>query len=187
VKAHYEIEVQTNPAEALAHARAGMGGHAGAGNQAFALQGNAVESADFKTQSFGALVIHAQAHGDGVNNTLNQIKTLQVITNADQDSYLEQSDWVSGTDEQGNPQGVLVLDFNGDGQIETATASANIWGLTPTVKGTRRNANNCAKGSDPNWLARVSSRSVAARPNAVSLAGYRALQASNDMAWRAAA
>jgi hypothetical protein len=56
VKAHYEIEVQTvGETQALAHARAGVGGHAGAGNQAFALLGNAVESADFKTQSFGAL------------------------------------------------------------------------------------------------------------------------------------
>jgi hypothetical protein len=40
----------------------GKGGHAYAGNEAYSLQGNAAESADFKTQDFGVLVVHASQH-----------------------------------------------------------------------------------------------------------------------------
>jgi len=41
---------------------AGIGGHAYAGNEAYSLQGNATESADFKTQDFGVLVVHIAPH-----------------------------------------------------------------------------------------------------------------------------
>jgi hypothetical protein len=37
---------------------AGKGGGAQVNSEAYALQGNAAESADFKSQSFGALVVH---------------------------------------------------------------------------------------------------------------------------------
>ena len=40
----------------------GKGGHAYAGTEAYSLQGNAAESADFKTQDFGVLVVHASQH-----------------------------------------------------------------------------------------------------------------------------
>ena len=49
--------------QALDHElHAGKGGHAYAGNEAYSLQGNAAESADFKTQDFGVLVVHISQH-----------------------------------------------------------------------------------------------------------------------------
>lgn len=60
------------------------------------------------------------------------------------------------------------------------TTSANKWGRVQVAA--------CrASSPDLNWLARVSPRAVAARPNAVSLAGHRALEAANDVAWRVVA
>ena len=60
------------------------------------------------------------------------------------------------------------------------TTSANKWGRVQVAA--------CrASSPDPNWLVRVSPRAVAARPSAVSLAGLGALEAANDMAWRAVA
>lgn len=47
--------------EISAELGAGAGGHAHADNQAYALQGNATEAADYKTQSYGALVVKVQA------------------------------------------------------------------------------------------------------------------------------
>jgi hypothetical protein len=158
IKARYQQEAQSDPQEARAHAAAGAGGHANHGNQAFALQGNAVESADFKTQSFGALIVHAQSaqSTSGINDTLNQIKTLQVLRDVEQDSYLEKTEWVSGTDANGQPQGILVLDFNGDGQFETRDI-LNLGGNqgqagNHTDEANQATANAALQRNNANWL-----------------------------------
>ena len=94
-------------------AEATTAGHtAQEGTQAFALQGNSVESADFKTQSFGALVVKlgtvvdaVQPHADAVQATANDamqgIATTHILKNTDSDAYLEKTQWVSATDAQG--------------------------------------------------------------------------------------
>ncbi len=109
-------------------AEATMAGHtAQEGTQAFALQGNAVESADFKTQSFGALVVKIDAvldavqhHADRVQATAQDIASTHILKNTDSDAYLETTQWVSATDAQGKLQGILVIDHNNNGQIETS-------------------------------------------------------------------
>jgi hypothetical protein len=76
-------------ADIAAQMSAGAGGHAQAGNQAFALQGNAVESADFKTQSFGALVVKLGSLAGGVEDAMQgaaqsaaqSIATTQILKN----------------------------------------------------------------------------------------------------------
>lgn len=90
---------------------AGQAGDNAPGGQAWALQGNAVESADFTTQHFGALVVHSQ---QALQTTLTA-----VLRNADADGYLEQSQWLAANDRLGGAQGLLVLDMLGDGTIET--------------------------------------------------------------------
>jgi hypothetical protein len=116
---------------------AGIGGQATAGNEAYALQGNATESADFKSQSFGALVVHinadpqVQGHADKLQMTL-----VNVLRDADSDGYLEATQSVAAFDAQGHAQGVLMLDMNGNELIETrdvlnqgrqAANESNIW------------------------------------------------------------
>lgn len=66
---------------------------------------------------------------------------------------------------------ILIKEFG-------ALASANIWGLTPISP---------SKGSDPNWLALVSLRRFRARPSGDWFAEHCAVEAANDMAWRAVA
>jgi hypothetical protein len=118
--------------DAAIHAElsAGAGGYAHQGNQAYALQGNAMESADFKTQHFGALVAHLGAD-PAVQAITQALQTLQdqqaqdrvatstLYRDTKDDGYLEKTQWVSATDAQGHVQGLLVLDYNGNGQIET--------------------------------------------------------------------
>ncbi|MDZ7919884.1 MAG: hypothetical protein U5O12_07760 [Rhodoferax sp.] len=124
--------------EIAAQLGAGAGGHAYHGNQAYAIEGNATESADFKTQSFGALVVHLGSDvgagvvaSDAVQASTQALQTLQeqqaeqqvatstLYRDTEGDGYYEQTQWVSATDAQGNVQGMLVLDYNGNGQIET--------------------------------------------------------------------
>ncbi len=116
--------------QALDHElHAGIGGHAYAGNEAYSLQGNAAESADFKTQGFGVLVVHVsqhsgvQASAQALGQTLEHIgQTLQLsetLRDVENDGYAERTDWISATDGAGNLQGLLVLDQNGNGLIET--------------------------------------------------------------------
>ena len=87
----------------------------------FGVEGKAVESADHKTQSFGALVVHlstpqAQQH----LNALATPATNTVLLDTDGDGFFEQTQWVAGQDSQGNVQGMLVLDRNNNGLIENA-------------------------------------------------------------------
>ena len=117
--------------QALDHElHAGKGGHAYAGNEAYSLQGNAAESADFKTQDFGVLVVHVseharvQASAQALDQTLENIQkqALQLsetLRDVEDDGYAERSDWISATDGAGNLQGLLVLDQNSDGLIQT--------------------------------------------------------------------
>lgn len=113
---------------------AGAGGHAYHGNQAYAIEGNATESADFKTQSFGALVVHLGAGvvaSDAVLASTQALQALQaqhaeqkvatseLYRDTEGDGYYEKTQWVSATDANGHVQGLLVLDYNGNGQIET--------------------------------------------------------------------
>ncbi|MEO8120220.1 MAG: hypothetical protein ABI606_13005, partial [Rhodoferax sp.] len=113
---------------------ADAGGHAAAGNQAYAIQGHATESADFKTQSFGALVVHLGsdiANTDAVQagtqalqqlqdqQTEQRVATSDLYRDTEGDGYYEKTRWVSAKDAHGKVQCVLVLDYNGTGQIET--------------------------------------------------------------------
>ncbi|HCX81881.1 MAG TPA: hypothetical protein DHV01_09795 [Rhodoferax sp.] len=120
--------------EIAAQLGAGAGGHAYHGNQAYAIEGNATESADFKTQSFGALVVHlgagvvtsdaVQASTQALQDLQDQqndqrVATSELYRDTEGDGYYEKTQWVSATDAKGNVQGMLVLDYNGNGQIET--------------------------------------------------------------------
>ncbi|NBW50010.1 MAG: tandem-95 repeat protein, partial [Betaproteobacteria bacterium] len=115
--------------EIAAQLGAGAGGHAYHGNQAYALEGNAAESADFKTQSFGVLVVHlnteaVKASTQALQSLQDQqaehaVQTRTLYRDTEGDGYFEKTQWVSATDAQGKPQGMLVLDYNGNGQIET--------------------------------------------------------------------
>ena len=108
----------------------GNGGHAYAGNEAYSLQGNAAESTDFKTQDFGVLVVHVskhsgvQASAQALGQTLEHIQKQalelsETLRDVENDGYAERTEWVSATDSAGNLQGLLVLDQNGNGLIET--------------------------------------------------------------------
>jgi hypothetical protein len=117
-------QAQRHVTELPTQLRQGVGGgQVVAGNEAYSLQGNAVESTDFKSQTFGALVVHVARHAgvqasvQELNNTV--VKTSEILRDADNDGYLEKTQWVSATDAQGNLQGLLTIDFNGNGQIET--------------------------------------------------------------------
>ena len=79
-------------------------------SQAAAIQGSAGEAADFKTQQFGSLVVHAQDA---------QVQLTEALKNIDHDAYLERSEWVAASDAQGQAQSLLVIDFNADGVIDT--------------------------------------------------------------------
>lgn len=120
--------------EIAAQLGVGAGGHAYHGNQAYAIEGNATESADFKTQSFGALVVHLGAgvvasdavqastqalHDLQDQQTEHRVATSELYRDTEGDGYYERTQWVSATDANGHVQGLLVLDYNGNGQIET--------------------------------------------------------------------
>jgi hypothetical protein len=87
-------------------------GAALAGDEAFSLQGNAAESADFKSQTFGALVVHLNDNSE-VQAAQTQLNT--VLRDVEGDGYFEQTQTVAAKDSAGNLQAVLTLDFNGDG------------------------------------------------------------------------
>ena len=91
------------------------------------VQNHAAASADGKTQSYGAMVVHVQGNAalDGAiesvaatQNTANA-QGSGIYRNVDGDPYLEHTQWVSATDANGNAQGLLVLDLNGNGVVET--------------------------------------------------------------------
>jgi len=79
-------------------------------SQAAAIQGGAGEAADFKTQQFGSLVVHAQDA---------QVQLTEALKNIDADAYLERTEWVAANDAQGNAQSLLIIDFNNDGVVDT--------------------------------------------------------------------
>jgi hypothetical protein len=47
------------------------------------------------------------------------VATSDLYRDTEGDGYYEKTQWVSATDAQGHVQGLLVLDYNGNGQIET--------------------------------------------------------------------
>ena len=90
------------------------------------------ESSDHKSQTFDALVVDlrnptAQAHVEDIAATANATpngetttKTNQVLHDVDGDGFQENTQWIAGKDDSGNAQGMLVLDHNNNGLIETA-------------------------------------------------------------------
>ncbi|MES2951816.1 MAG: cadherin-like domain-containing protein [Pseudomonadota bacterium] len=91
----------------------------------FGVEGKAVESADHRTQTFGALVIHlnspaAQQHLGALATTSTTPATNSVLADTDGDGFWEQTQWVAGKDKDGNVQGMLVLDRNNNKVIENA-------------------------------------------------------------------
>nr|WP_310626077.1 hypothetical protein [Limnohabitans sp.] len=159
-----ELSAQTEQAQhrlsELAHGfKAGIGGHAYVGDQAYSLQGNAVESADFKSQSFGALVVHINQHV-GVQQSMKElhetvVKTSEVLRDVENDGYFEKTQWVSATDVQGNLQGVLTLDLDGNAQIDTRDI-LNLGGNTsqgnPTDEAKQANQNAALQHNNVQWL-----------------------------------
>jgi hypothetical protein len=115
---HYQHALQEGQTQEQAEAplRLGAGGQAYAGDDAFSLQGNAAESADFKSQTFGALVVHLN---DNPTVQAAQTQMSQVLRDVEGDGYFESTQAVAATDSAGNLQAVLTLDFNGNGLIET--------------------------------------------------------------------
>ncbi|MBC7917988.1 MAG: hypothetical protein H7Y28_09280, partial [Rhodoferax sp.] len=90
-----------------------------------AIQNQATQSADGKSQSYGAMVVHVQGNAD-LDEAIQQVASTQqtagdsvVYRNADGDAYLEKTQWVDATDAHGNAQGLLVLDLNANGVVET--------------------------------------------------------------------
>nr|WP_315490383.1 tandem-95 repeat protein [uncultured Rhodoferax sp.] len=93
----------------------------------FGTTGTGVESADHKTISYGALVVHLGTPGaqQAINalqtsNNTTPAATSTALSDTDGDGFFEQTQWVAGQDSQGNVQGMLVLDSNNNGLIETA-------------------------------------------------------------------
>lgn len=94
----------------------------------FGVKGTAAEAADHKTQTFNALVVHLHSPGaqdaiDAMATTANgtpTTKTSTVLHDVDNDGFWEQTQWVAGQDDAGNAQGMLVLDHNHNGVIDTA-------------------------------------------------------------------
>ncbi len=82
--------------QAGAPLRLGAGGQAYAGDEAFSLQGNAAESGDFKSQTFGALVVHL---GDNPEVQAAQTQLTQVLRDVEGDGYFEQTQAVAANDE----------------------------------------------------------------------------------------
>jgi hypothetical protein len=118
VQAHAQRLQEQGASEADVHQEltAGIGGQAVAGTEAYAIQGNASESADFKSQSFGALVVHV---GDNPAVQAHTTALSEVLRDIENDSYVEKTEWVAAKDSAGNAQGLLILDFNQNGLIET--------------------------------------------------------------------
>ncbi|WP_158269474.1 cadherin-like domain-containing protein [Limnohabitans sp. JirII-29] len=131
---------------------AGLGGLSSDSSQAFALQGNAAESADFKSQTFGALVLHL---GDIPGVQAAQTQLTQVLRDVEGDGYFEQTQAVAATDSAGNLQAVLTIDFNGDGVIQTRDI-LNLGGNTsegnPTDAARLANANADLQRNNIEWL-----------------------------------
>jgi len=144
----------------------GQGGHAYAGNEAYSLQGNATESADFKSQDFGVLVLHisqhsgvqasAQALGQTLENIGHTLQLSETLRDVENDGYAERTEWVSATDSGGNLQGLLVLDHKGNGLIETRDI-LNLGGNAghtgnPTTEAALATQNAALQHNNVQWL-----------------------------------
>lgn len=151
---HYQHALQQGQSQAQAEAplRLGAGGQAYAGDEAFSLQGNAAESADFKTQTFGALVVHLN---DNPNVQAAHTQLGNVLRDVEGDGYLEQTQAVAARDSAGNLQAVLTIDFNGDGVIQTRDI-LNLGGNTsagnPTDEAHLANQNADQQRNNVQWL-----------------------------------
>ncbi len=95
---HYQQALQEGQSQEQAEAplHLGAGGQAYAGDEAFSLQGNADESGDFKSQTFGALVVHL---GDNPEVQAAQTQLTQVLRDVEGDGYFEQTQAVAANDE----------------------------------------------------------------------------------------
>ncbi len=151
---HYQQALQEGQTQEQAEAplRLGAGGQAVAGDEVFSLQGNAAESADFKSQTFGALVVHLN---DNPNVQAAQTQLTTVLRDVEGDGYFEQTQAVAAKDSAGNLQAVLTLDFNGDGVIQTRDI-LNLGGNTsqgnPTDEARLANANADQQRNNVQWL-----------------------------------
>lgn len=123
---HYQQLVRSGASQEdiQAQMQAGLGGGADIrSTQAHALQGNAAESADFKTQSFGTLAVHlddeeTQARIQQAQEAI-QTQLTEVLRDVEGDGYLERTQALAATDSAGKLQALLTLDYNGDGIIQT--------------------------------------------------------------------
>ncbi|WP_310611706.1 cadherin-like domain-containing protein [Limnohabitans sp.] len=151
---HYQQALQEGQTQEQAEAnlRLGIGGQAVAGDEAFSLQGNAAESADFKSQTFGALVVHL---GDNANAQAAQTQLNTVLRDVEGDGYFEQTQTVAAKDSAGNLQAVLTLDFNGDGLVQTRDI-LNLGGNTaqgnPTDEARLANEHADQQRNNVQWL-----------------------------------
>jgi len=151
---HYQQALQEGQTQEQAEAnlRLGIGGQAVAGDEAFSLQGNAAESADFKSQTFGALVVHLNDNSE-VQAAQTQLNT--VLRDVEGDGYFEQTQTVATKDSAGNLQAVLTIDFNGDGVIQTRDI-LNFGGNTaqgnPTDEARLANDNADQQRNNVQWL-----------------------------------
>ncbi|PIT78327.1 hypothetical protein B9Z41_07910 [Limnohabitans sp. JirII-31] len=149
---HQISQAQAHLTELAHDFKLGVGGQSYAGNEAFSLQGNAAESADFKSQTFGALVLHL---GDIPGVQAAQTQLTQVLRDVEGDGYFEQTQAVAATDSAGNLQAVLTIDFNGDGVIQTRDI-LNLGGNTsegnPTDAARLANANADLQRNNIEWL-----------------------------------
>ncbi|WP_158236151.1 S-layer family protein [Limnohabitans sp. JirII-31] len=111
-----------------------------------AVYGDASQSADFKSQTYGALLVHARGE---------VASTIELLRDVDGDGYLEKTQLFSAKDFSGNLQALLVLDFNGNGLIETRDI-LNLGGNTsegnPTDAARLANANADLQRNNIEWL-----------------------------------
>jgi hypothetical protein len=61
----------------------------------------------------------AQALDQTLENIEQTLKLSETLRDVENDGYAERTEWVSATDDAGNFQGLLVLDYNSDGLIQT--------------------------------------------------------------------
>ncbi len=164
--AHVQQQIDTRQQALDQELTAGKGGRAYAGNEAYSLQGNATERADFKTQDFGVLVVHISQH-EGVQaslqalgQTLGQVQQAlhlsEIRRDVENDGYAERTDWVAATDSTGKLQGLLVLDHNGNGLVETRDI-LNLGGNTaqagnPTTEAELASRNAALQNNNVQWL-----------------------------------
>jgi hypothetical protein len=84
------------------------------------------------------------------------LKLSETLRDVENDGYAERTEWVSATDAAGNLQGLLVLDQNGNGLIETRDI-LNLGGNTgqagnPTTEAALATQNTALQHNNVQWL-----------------------------------